>query len=112
MGMTLAEKMAEFEDLSIKLQMLEDEIASEVMELQASQQVGRVKATYYPQGRGKWDWESCAKTLEPDDELIEKHTETKVTVKWNKIVDELDPDDEFKQNFYTPGTPFVSVSVK
>ena len=109
---TLSEKMAALENLTDQVDALKKEIEDEVMALGQSQQVGRVKATLYPQGRGSWDWENMAKMLEPDEELIDKHTEVKVTVKWNKIADELNPPEDFKLKFYTPGTPFVSVTVK
>lgn len=117
---TLAEKMKVLEDLHDQYNVLEQEIKDEVMALGQSQQVGRVKATFYPNGQGKWDWESIAKFLEPDDELIEQFTETKVIVKWNKIAEKLagdslktyQEDSQFKGCFYTTGNPFVAVSVK
>ena len=109
---TLAEKMKVYEELTDTLASLEKEIKDEVMSLGSSQNVGRVKATFYPNGKGSWNWEDMAKSLEPDDELVEKYTEVKVTVKWNKLVDELAPPDDFKEKFYTAGTPFVSLSVK
>jgi len=109
---TLAEKMKVLEDLHDQYNALEQEIKDEVMALGQSQQVGRVKATFYPNGQGKWDWESMAKSLEPDDELIKQFTEVKVTVKWNKLAERMNPSEEYKQRFYTAGNPFVAVSVK
>jgi len=121
---TLAEKMKVLEDLHDQYNALEQEIKDEVMALGQSQQVGRVKATFYPNGQGKWDWESWAKTYSNGnlnfDKVVEQYTETKITIKWNKVVDELTLGgtkqlqelENVKERFYISGNPFVSVSVK
>lgn len=110
--MSLADKIKQYEETYFNLQALEEEIKEEVAQLGQSQQVGRVTASWFPNGRGKYDWESIAKSLEPDDEIIDANTETKVTVKWKKIAEQLEATDELKNRFYTPGNPFVSISVK
>ena len=113
---TLSEKMKKLETLHDEISALEAEIEAEVAALGSSQQVGRVKATWYPNGKGRWNWEKMALTLGADGDIIEKHTKTKITIGWQKIVEEMEKqagkDMDFREEFYTPGKPFVSISVK
>jgi predicted nucleotidyltransferase len=63
--------------------------------------------------KGVYVWESIAKSLEPDDALIEKHTETH----WNKVAEEATAGDKerlkaLKEQFYVAGATFAQCRVK
>jgi hypothetical protein len=62
--------------------------------------------------RGEYDWHNVALQFEPDDDVIEKHTE----IHWNLIAQEAAPDEEtlekWKKEFYTAGTEFAQCRVK
>ena len=62
--------------------------------------------------RGEYDWKNIALQLEPDDNVIEKHTE----IHWNKIAEETAETPEvlekWKDEFYTAGATFAQCRVK
>ena len=63
---------------------LEAQITQAVLELEASQKIAGVKATYY-QPSLETDWEAACKCAGVIDELVEKFTVTKKTVSWAKV---------------------------
>ena len=62
--------------------------------------------------KGTYDWKNIALQLEPDDEVIEKHTE----IHWNKIAEETAETPEvlkkWKDEFYMAGAIFAQCRVK
>lgn len=63
----------------------------------------------YSDGRGSYDYEAIAKILEPDPELIERHS--RVSVDWRKVCEEAGMTEELKEKFYRPGKPYVSLKI-
>ena len=107
--MNLSEKLKQWRDLQEQADALAEEIKAEVLELKQTIKGDGVVATY-GKGRGSYDYESLAMRLEPDDEIVERYSTTKVN--WRKVVDELQPPDDLKEKFYTPGKPYVSLKIK
>lgn len=71
----LARLMLEWEEVKRRLDYLEAHIRNEVLQLQESQKVGNVKATYYT-GRRTYDYEAACEGT--DDALVEAYTIPKV----------------------------------
>ena len=86
-----------------------EEIKAEALELQQTIKADGVVATY-SKGRGYYDYEALASHLEPDYEIIQQFTITRVD--WRKVVDALEPLDDLKAKFYKPGKPYVSLKLK
>jgi len=77
----LARLMLEWEQKKRKLEELEAAITDTVLQLEESQEVGNVKATYYS-GRKRYDYEiACGD--DPDPYLVKQFTESKVN--WRKL---------------------------
>lgn len=108
---TLADKMVRWGALQGETAALEAEIRAEVMALQQTQKAGNVVATY-GQGRGVYDYQAIAATLEPDDNLVERHTKVVTSVDWRGLCGAAGMTDELKARFYTPGAPYVSLKLK
>ncbi len=106
--MNLAERMTRWEELRSEADRLESEIKDEVLLLGKTQTVGNVTATY-SKGRGTYDYASIVQILEPEQEVVEKHT--KVTLDWKAIAEESGMTDEIKERFYTPADK-ATVSLK
>lgn len=124
--MNLSEKMerwAQLQDdivktvapLKSEADALEKEIQAEVLTLGKSQAVGRVTASYRKsKGNGSYNYQNIVMEVEPDPEIVDKHTEVVTTVKWKAIVDEIYVDDAIKAKHYTPAkdsAPVVTVSL-
>lgn len=109
MAMTLKEKLERWRDLQRQADALAEEIKTEVMELQQTIKADGVVATY-SKGRGSYDWESIAKALEPDDEIVKRYS--RVDTDWRKVAEEVGAPDELKAQFYRPGSPYVSLRLK
>ncbi|MCP4541184.1 MAG: hypothetical protein GY832_28960 [Chloroflexi bacterium] len=101
----LAIKMLEYSDAQAKADELRDEIATAVLELQKSQTVGNVKATYY-KGRKSYRyaeaWERDGEASDVDIELF-----TKVSYDYRKACKEAG----IKEIPYSQATPSVSVKL-
>lgn len=114
--MDLSEKMKKWEDLQVEAQAIEKEIIAEVLALGKSQTVGRVTASYRKSsGNGSYNYESMVMELEPDQEIVDKHTEVVTTVKWKDIAEEVGVTPELKEKYYTPAKksePKVTVSLE
>ncbi len=107
--MNLAEKLNKWAELQAQADALKSEIIIEVMQLRQSIKTDKVIATY-SDGRGSFDYESMAMSIEPEDEIIRKHSKT--VVDWRKVCEESGVTDEVKAKFYTPGTPYVSLKIR
>jgi len=124
--MNLSEKMQRWEQLQDEIaktvaplkseaDALEKEIQADVLLLGKTQTVGRVTASYRKsKGNGSYNYQNIVMELEPDPEIVNKHTEVKTTIGWKAIVDEIGVDDVIKQKYYTPAkdsAPTVTVSL-
>ena len=94
---------------------LEKQIQEEVLALGKTQAIGRVTASYRKsKGNGSYNYQNIVMELEPDPEIVNKHTQVVTTVGWKAIVDEIGVDDAIKAKHYTPAkdsAPVVTVSL-
>jgi hypothetical protein len=124
--MNLSEKMerwAQLQDdiantvrpLKVESDELEKDIQQEVLALGKTQSMGRVTASYRKsKGNGSYNYQSIVMELEPDPEIINKHTQIVTTIGWKAIVDEVGVEDAIKAKHYTPAkdsAPTVTVSL-
>ena len=107
--MTLKQKMEQWRDLQTQADALAEEIKAEVFELRQTIKADGVVATY-SKGRGSYDYEALAMSLEPDDYIVERYTVKRVD--WRKVVEDIGATDDLKAKFYTPGKPYVSLKLK
>lgn len=63
----------------------------------------------YSKGRGRYDYESIVSELQPDEEIIARHST--VHIDWRKIVVEVGAPKALLEKHYTPGTPTVSLKL-
>jgi hypothetical protein len=84
-GSELAQKMLEWEKITLQAYQLAEEIRVAVFELGKTQTVGNVRATYSA-GRKTYDYQTAAKEVAPQD-VIEKHTtiETITKTDWRQV---------------------------
>lgn len=106
---TLPDLMRRWGMLSAELAMIEAVIKAEVLELQQSQTVGNVRASY-SQGRGSYNYEALARTQHLDPLLIASFA--KEVIDWKGVVDCLQVDEEIRRQYYTPGVPTVSIKLR
>ena len=82
---TLARKMLELSDLMLEVKKLQDEITPAILDLERSQEVGDIKATYYS-GRSKTDYQQCVVDAEiPEEEL---HHYTRFTIDFKRVCED------------------------
>ncbi|MCP4139079.1 MAG: hypothetical protein GY755_02120 [Chloroflexi bacterium] len=92
----LAEKMLEFSNAQTKANELKVEIEAAVMELEKTQEVGNVKATYR-KPRKTYLYEDAAK-LRADHSTLDKHTKVTKRIDWREICKELDIEAGYKES--------------
>jgi hypothetical protein len=85
----LAEMMLEWETLQRRADELREAIEDTVLQVEASQVVGNVKAVYRGTSR-RYDYKAVAKDAPP--ELVEEHTTVKRYVSWSAVVDAMNID--------------------
>ena len=87
----LAEKMLTWEKNKKALDILEKEIAEEVMKIGKTQVVGGCRVTYSG-GRNTYDYETAGKTAPK--EIIEKYSKTDTLTDWQSVVElsKVDPE--------------------
>ena len=118
--MNLSDKMNEWGLLQTRLAKLEEEIKQEVKALGKTQEVifgyGKVVASYRKSStNGSFDYKSITMEIEPEPEIVEKHTTTTVSIDYKAIVEEVGASDELKSKYYNPpanSEPSVSVKLK
>ena len=113
---TLAEKMAAWGKLKWEMEEIEASIVAEVIALGMSQEYGNVEAKYRKSAsNGKYNWERMVSEIEPDIEIIEKHTKIVETIDFKSIAEECGASAELKKRHYTPpveSVPSVTVQLK
>lgn len=103
----LAQMMLDYEDLHKRLMELEQAISDSVLQIEATQQVGNVKATYR-KGRKSYDYKAACKDA-PDD-VIEQYTKIKKSTSWSKVATE-GLGIPRKEIPFSVGEPSVSIKV-
>lgn len=86
----LASKMLEWEQKKRELDALTAEIEAAVLEVQQTQTVGNVRATYSG-GRKSYDYESAvlSRNNAEDAPVLQAHTVTVLQVQWKAVCDAL-----------------------
>ena len=126
----LAKKMLEWELKYRELDILEQAIKSSVLEIEKTQTVGNVRATYskgrakydyetpgaqaeeeiiglYSEGREFVDWEGLARSYDPSDTVITNFTEIETIINWRNVCRAAD----IKPLIVSQGEPKVSVKL-
>lgn len=115
--MSLAEKMLEWQEITLKAKAIEKEIVDEVLALGMTQSVGRVTATYRKSDKnGSTNYEGICQVLEPDMELVEQYTvKPEPYIDFKALAEAAGMSDDLKERFYEPpvgGKPKVTVTLK
>ena len=105
----LKEKMAEWRKLQLQADRLADEIKQEVLQLGVTIKTDGVVASY-SKGRGRYNYQPMVAELRPPTSLIEKFTKPKID--WRKIAEAMQPTDDVKERYYSPGSPSVALKLK
>lgn len=115
--MSLTENLQRWAEVRKQLDDLELSISEEVIALGKSQSYGDVVAEYKKSStNGKYDYEAMVREIEPDMELVNKHTVyPEPYIDFKSLADEAGATEELKKRYYTPpvgGTPKVTIKFK
>ena len=106
--MFLANNIREWKKLYEKLQLIEAQIAVEVLQLQRSQELNNVRVTY-AKGRTSYDYQAIAEELNAPDEIIQQHL--KIMVDYKKVVERLAPAQEVMKKYAKVTEPKVTIKL-
>lgn len=102
----LAELMERWAQLRTELDQVEEEIRSAVLAARRSFRHGNVIATF-SSGRGQYDYQRIAQELQIPESVIARFTRT--VVDWKGACEEVGIPAALKEQYYTPGVPFVTI---
>lgn len=85
----LAELFVAYAKVSAAESELRAKIEQAILNLGESKTIAGVKATYYNPTYGALDYEGCAKKYKAPEEVIARHSTTKVITKWQAVCDEM-----------------------
>jgi hypothetical protein len=100
--------MRKWKELYEQLQLIEAQIAIEVLQLQRSQELDNVRVTY-AKGRTSYDYQAIAEELNAPDEMIQQHL--KMTVDYKKVVERLAPAQEVMKKHAKVTDPKVTIKL-
>jgi hypothetical protein len=114
--MNIQQKLIQYRDMKTELQpainkmkALFDEICEELRTTQEQIDIEGVVVKY--SSRRRFDWHGIATALKPSNEVIVAHTQTKKTVNWRGVCNDVGYSATMKDEFTKEGTVHVSVSV-